>query len=326
MHATAWRPTRRALISAAAAWPLAARPQGRFPQRAIVIVVPFGAGGIADLTARAVAERMSARLGQPVVIENKPGAGSIVASRAVAGAAPDGHTLLLMTNGHAVSVGLFKRLPYDPRTAFAPITTLGRFDLGIFVDGASRWRTLGDWLADARARPGRLTVGTIAPGSTQHLAARLFETTAGIDVLGVPYNGSPAVFTALHGGQVDTAVEILGPMLPQLQAGTVRALAVTGSARFPGLPDVPTVAEAGVPGYEVSSWNALAAPAGTPADVVETLGDAARASIADPALRTRLQALGVRLEGSTPAALQALLASEIDRWGAVIRRAGIQPT
>ncbi len=315
---------RRTLLATLAAAPLVPlRAQPAFPQRAITLVVPFAAGGIADLTARAVAEQMGRHLGQPVVIDNRPGAGSIVASQAVARAAPDGHTLLLISNGHAVSVGLYPRLPVDPRQAFAPITLLGAFDLGLFVAADSRLRTLGELLAFARAQPGRLTVGSIAPGSTQHLAARLFETTAGIEALPVPYNGSPALLAALRGGQVEVAWEIVGPMLPQLQAGAVRALAVTGPQRNPALPAVPTVAEAGLPGYAVSSWNGLAAPAGTPAPVLARLGEAARAALQAPAVRERLGALGVRLGGSTAEEMTLLLASEIDRWGAVIRRAGI---
>jgi tripartite-type tricarboxylate transporter receptor subunit TctC len=301
------------------------RAQGRFPERAVTLVVPFAPGGIADLTARAVAEHMARTLGQPVVVENKPSAGSIVASQAVATARPDGHTLLLMSNGNAVSVGLFRKLPYDVQRDFAPITTLGSFDLGLFVAAGSRFATLADVLAYARAQPGKLNVGTIAPGSTQHLAAKLFESTAGIDALVVPYKGSPAVLTALRGGEIDLAVEITGPMVPQVQAGAVRALAVTGGQRHPALPAVPTVQQAGVAGYEVASWNALAAPAGTPPEVVALIGRAAREALAAPEVQARLGPLGVRLGGSTPTELQQLLAREIARWGAVIRAAKIEP-
>lgn len=300
-------------------------PPPRFPQRPVTLVVPFAPGGIADLTARAVAEAMSRSLGQPVIVDNKPSAGSIVASQAVLSARPDGHTLLLMSNGHAVSVGLFRQLPYDTLSAFAPITTLGEFDLGLFVPAGSRYAQLRDVLADARARPGRLNIGTVAPGSTQHLAAKLFETVAGIDALVVPYRGSPAVLTALRSGEIDLAFEIVGPMLPQVQAGAVRALAVSSARPSPALPGVPTVQQAGVTGYDVASWNALAAPAGTPPEVLRVLGDAARAALASPSVQARLTPLGVRLEASTPAELQALLTREIQRWGGVIRAAKIEP-
>jgi tripartite-type tricarboxylate transporter receptor subunit TctC len=317
-------PTRRAaLLSLGAA---ALCPAGRAADKpAITLIVPFGPGGIADLTARAVAEHMGKSLGQAVVVDNRPSAGSIVASQHVANARPDGQTLLLMSNGNAVSVGLFKKLPYDTLKAFAPITTLGFFDIGIFVASNSRFATLQSVLAFAKANPGKLNVGTIAPGSTQHLAAKLFETVAGVDVLAVPYKGSPAVMTALWSGEIDIAFEIIGPMLPQVSAGVMKALAVSSDKRNPALPDVPTVMQAGVAGYTVASWNALAAPAGTPPDVVARLGRAAREAVASPEVQARLGRLGMRLQGSTPAELQALLTSEIKRWGDVIRAARIEP-
>jgi tripartite-type tricarboxylate transporter receptor subunit TctC len=311
-------------LGAAVAAP-ALHAQARFPERPISLLVPFGPGGIADLTARAVAEHMSKSLGQPVVVENKPSAGSIVASQAVATAKPDGHTLLLMSNGNAVSVGLFKKLPFDAQKDFAPITTLGYFDIGVFVAGNSRFATLKDLLAHAKANPGKLNVGTIAPGSTQHLSAKLFETVAGVDLLVVPYKASPAVLTALRSGEIDVAFEIVGPMVPQVSAGAVRALGVSSNQRNPALPEVPTVIQAGLPGYNVASWNALAAPAGTPPEVLATLGKAAREAVASSEVQARLGRLGMRLQGSTPVELQALLASEIQRWGAVIRAAKIEP-
>lgn len=320
---------RRRLLAAGAAAPallaLPALAQARFPERAITIVVPFGPGGIADLTARTVGEQLAGALGQQVVVDNRPGAGGIGAAQQVRSARADGHTLLLMSNATAVSVGLFRNLPYDPARDFAPVGTLGYFDLGIFVPANSRFATLADLLAHARANPGRLNVGTIAIGSTQHLAAKLFETVTGIDTLTVPYRASPAVLTALRAGEIDVAFEIVGPMLPHVNAGAVRALAVTSGQRNTALPQVPTVAQAGVAGYDVASWNALAAPAGTPAAVIDALNRAVREALAAPAVRERLGNLGMRLAPSTPAELQALLQSETRRWGEVIRRAGIEP-
>jgi tripartite-type tricarboxylate transporter receptor subunit TctC len=312
-----------ALGSLALARPLQA--QSGFPDKPITLIVPFGPGGIADLVARAVAEQMARTLGQAVVVDNRPSAGSIVASQAVANARPDGYTLLLMSNGNAVSVGLLKKLPFDTLRAFAPVSTLGFFDIGIFADAKGRFATLKEAVAWARANPGKLNVGTIAVGSTQHLAAKLFETVAGVDVLVVPYKGSPAVLTALRGGELDLAFEILGPMVPQVNAGVVKALAVSSGRRNLALPGVPTVQEAGVAGYDVASWNALAAPAGTPAEVIDKLNRAAREAVAAPAVQDKLGKLGVRLAASTPAELQALLAAEIRRWGDVIRAAKIEP-
>jgi len=268
---------------------------------------------------------MQRGLGTAIVVDNRPSAGSVVASTAVAKASPDGYTLLLMSNANAVSTGLFKKLPFDVVKDFAPITTLGFFDLGVFVPAASPMRSLGDVVARAKAEPGRVTIGTIAVGSSQHLAAELFKTKAGIDALIVPYKGTPAVLTALRAGEIDAAFEILGPMLPQVSAKAVRVLAVTSDKRHAGLADVPTVAEAGVPGYVVASWNALAAPVGTPASVIERLHAAANEALAQPAVQQRLQELGVRAQGGSPKQLEALLASEIRRWGEVIRAAKIEP-
>lgn len=319
---------RRALLATlllGAAMPALAQARTAWPERPITLVVPFGPGGIADLTARTVAQAMSAALKVPMVVENKPSAGSIVGSTAVAQAPPDGYTLLLMSNANAVSTGLFKKLPFDVQKDFAPVGTLGFFDLALFVAGESKLQTVRALLDLAKARPGKLTLGTIAVGSTQNLSAELFKSRTGIDTLIVPYKGTPAVLTALRTGEIDAAFEILGPMLPQLQAKVVRALAVTSDRRFAALPEVPTMREAGVADYEVASWNALAAPAKTPAAVVDKLNAAANEALQSPAVQQRLLGLGVRAQGGTPQQLQALLAAEIRHWGEVIRAAKIEP-
>ena len=300
--------------------------QGSFPQRPISLVVPFGPGGIADLTARAVAQAMAVSLGQAVVVENKPSAGSIVASQAVMQAAPDGHTLLLMSNGHAVAPSLMRKLPYDAQKDFAPIATLASFDLAVFVAQGSRFKTLGDLMAEARTQPGKLSVGSIAVGSTQHLAAAWFKQASGLDLLQVPYKATPAVLTALRAGEIDVAFEILGPWLPQVQAGALRVLAVSSGQRFADLPDVPTVQQAGgaaLAGYDLASWNALAAPAGTPPAVLVRLNSAANDALRQPAVLQQLKTLGVRPRGGTPDELRQLLATETRHWAEVVRRAGI---
>lgn len=321
--------TRRQLLTtlaaaSAAALPLVSRAD-TFPSKPITLLVPFAPGGIADITARTVAQAMGPLLGQTVVVENKPSAGSIVASQAVAKAAPDGHTLLLMSNGNAVSASLFKKLPFDVTKDFAPITTLGFFEMVVAVDAGSRFKSLGEVLAYAKANPGKLNIGTIAVGSTQNLAAELLKMRAGLDAVIVPYKGSPDVLRALKAGDVDVAVEILGPTMGQITGGSVRALALTDDRRNPVLPDVPTVQEAGVANYDVTSWNALAAPAGTPADVVAKIGKAARDALATPAVMKRLQELGVRAQAGTPAQLDTLLNAEIRRWRDVIQAAKIEP-
>ncbi|MDP1741241.1 tripartite tricarboxylate transporter substrate binding protein [Polaromonas sp.] len=294
-----------------------------FPAKPLKIVVPFGAGGIADLTARTVAQKLSESLGQPVVVDNKPGAGGVVAGDVVARAEPDGHTLLLMSNGTAVSAGLFKSLPFDAVRDFLPVSTLGFFDIAIITPADSKFKTLGELLAFARAHPGKLNVGSINVGSTQNLAAELFKTSAGVDLQIVPFNGTPAVITALRGGQIDAAVEILGPVLPQIRANVLRALAVTGDKRAVVLPDVPTARESGLFTFVASSWNALAVPAKTPKDVIARLNKEIAAALGSADVRTKLAELNVEARSSSPGQAAELLASETRRWGEVITRAKI---
>ena len=286
-------------------------------------MVPFAAGGVADITARVLSQKMSETLGQQVLVENRPSAGGIVASEAVAKAEPDGHTLLFITNGNAVSATLFKSLPYDTVNDFAPVSTVGFFDLVLVVDSASRIGSVRELIAFARANPNKFNVGTINPGSTQNLAAELFKSMAGVDAQVVPFKATPAVIVALKGNDVQAAFEFLTPVLPQIKGGTLRALAVTSAKRFPGLPDVPTVAESGVPGYQASSWNGVAAPAKTPRPVIERLNREVNAALADPEVRKRLSALGVEVRPGTPEALRELLVAEIAKWKVVIERAKI---
>jgi tripartite-type tricarboxylate transporter receptor subunit TctC len=266
---------------------------------------------------------MSETLGQQVLVENRPSAGGIVASEAVARAEPDGHTLLFITNGNAVSASLFKSLPYDTVNDFAPVSTVGFFDLVLAVDSASKIGSVRELIAVAKANPNKFNIGTINPGSTQNLAAELFKSMAGVDAQVVPFKATPAVIVALKGNDVQAAFEFLTPVLPQIKGGTLRALAVTSAKRFPGLPDVPTVAESGVPGYQASSWNGVAAPAKTPRPVIERLNREVNAALADPEVRKRLSALGVEVRPGTPEALRELLVSEIAKWRAVIERAKI---
>jgi tripartite-type tricarboxylate transporter receptor subunit TctC len=294
-----------------------------FPSKTVRIVVPFGAGGVADLTARTVGQKLSESLGQPVVIDNKPGAGGVAAGDAVAKAEPDGYTLLLMSNGTAVSTGLFKSLPFDAMRDFAPISTLATFDIAILVPADSKFKSLGELLAFAKANPGKLNLGSINIGGTQNLAAELFKSTSGTDMQVVPYNGTPALITALRGGQLDVGVEILGPVLPQVTANALRVLAVTGEKRAAVLPDVPTAKESGLPAFVASSWNALAAPAKTPKDVIARLNKDIALALTNPDIKKKLHELNVEALPGTPEQAAALLASETKRWGDVINTAKI---
>ena len=316
------------LISAAAGAALltgfvtSAQAEG-LSNRPIRIVVPFGAGGVADVTARVVAQQLSTQLGQPVVIDNKPSAGGIVAADTVAKSAPDGHTLFLMSNGSAVTVNLFNNLPFDMVKDFTPVSTLGYFDIGVITDAKSPFKNLGELVSYAKANPGKLNLGSINVGSTQHLAAELFKTTAGIDAQIVPFNGTPAVVTALRGKQVDAAVEILTPIMGQINAKAVNLLAVTGEKRSPLLPAVPTAQESGVKGFVASSWNALAAPSKTPAAVIARLNKEITAAVNNPEVTKKLRELNVQAQASTPEQTAKLLQSEIKRWGDVITTAKI---
>jgi len=295
-----------------------------YPARPVRLLVPFAAGGVADITARVVSQQMSAAMGQQVLVENRPSAGGIVASEAVAKAEPDGYTLLFLTNGNAVSVSLFKTLPYDTVGDFAPVSTVGFFDLVLVVDSASKIGSVRELLAYSKANPNKLNLGTINPGSTQNLAAELFKSMSGIDAQVVPFKATPAVITALKSNDVHAAFEILAPVMAQIKGGALKALAVTSDKRFAGLPDVPTVAESGVPGYQASSWNAVAAPAKTPKPVIERLNREVNAAVVLPEVRKRLGELGVDARGGTPEALHDLLVSEIAKWKAVIERAKIE--
>jgi tripartite-type tricarboxylate transporter receptor subunit TctC len=273
---------------------------------------------------RAVADALSARLKQPVIVDNRPGAGGVVAGEAVARAQPDGYTLLLVSNGTAVSSGLFKHLPFDALKDFAPVSLVGVFQLAVIVPANSRFKTLDELLSAAYDQPGKLNIATVNVGSTQNLAAELFKSVARIRVQIVPFNGTPQVISALRGGQVDAAIEILGPVKPQVTAGALRALATLGgpSSASPGIPIAAETSRA-LAHFDVASWNGLAAPAKTPADIIDRLNREVRAVLATPEVKQKLAALDVEARGSTPQELGALLANETKRWAEVITRAGI---
>ncbi len=310
-----------ALMAGASSSYVAAQPV--FPSKGLRIVVPFAAGGVGDLTARIVAAKLAERLGQAVVIENRPGAGGVVAAESVARAEPDGHSLFLMSNGTAVTAGLFKSLPFDTVRDFAPISTLGFFDISVVSHPDAPFKSFAELLTYARANPGKLNIGSINIGSTQHLAAELFKSSAGIDAQIIPFNGTPALIGALRGRQVDVGVEILAPVLTQSRAGALKALAVAGERRSPVLPDVPTATEAGVAGFQASSWNALAAPAKTPRAVIDRLAREVAATVADAEVQSKLRELNIDPRSSTPEQTTALLVNDIQRWSRVIERSGI---
>jgi len=294
-----------------------------WPTKPVRIVLPFGPGGVADITTRTLAPRLSDGFGQQVVVENMPGAGGIRAAETVARADPDGHTLLLLTNGNAVSQALFKSLPYDPVNDFATISTVSYFSMVIVTGANSKYKTLQDVIAEAKKNPGRLNIGTISPGGTQHLAGELFRSTAGIDALVVPHKTTGEVVIGVRNGSLDVGVDFIAPLVSGIRAGDLRALAMTAGKRFKGLPDVPTAIEAGVRGYDVASWNALAAPAKTPRAVIDRVHKELVKALAAPDVQSRFADLGVEPRASTPAELRELFISESRRWSRVVEAAKI---
>ena len=294
-----------------------------YPTKPLRLVVPFGPGGVADITARTVAPEVSKGLGQQIVIENKPSAGGAVAGQDVAHSAPDGYTLLLINNGTAVSKALFKSLPYEPERDFEMISTVGFFPLVIVTDPKSPFNSVKDLVAEAKKSPGKLNIATIGIGSTQHLAAELFKSATGINVQIIPYKATGEVVTAAKSGDAAAIFEFLAPMTSHIKSGNLRPLAITVAKRFPTIPDVPTAIEAGVAGYDVASWNGLAAPAKTPRAVIDRLHQEVAKVLASPAIQKRLSELGVEARASTPEELRKFFAAETQRWSKVVETAKI---
>jgi tripartite-type tricarboxylate transporter receptor subunit TctC len=312
----------KTLIAGLLLAPLLAFAQA-WPSKPIRIVLPFGPGGVADITTRTIAPKLSEGLGQQVVVENMPGAGGIRASSEVAKADADGHTLLLLTNGNAVSQALFKSLPYDPVNDFAMISTVGFFSMVIVTGANSKYKTLQEVIAAAKQNPGKLNIGTITPGGTQHLAGELFRSTAGIDALVVPHKTTGEVVVGVRNGNLDVGVDFIAPLISGIKSGDLRPLAVTAGKRQPQLPDVPTADESGVKGYDVASWNALAAPAKTPAAVIRRVHAELEKALAAPEVQKRFAELGVEPRPSSPEQLRAFFMSESQRWTKVVEAAKI---
>jgi tripartite-type tricarboxylate transporter receptor subunit TctC len=303
--------------------PRQARAEASYPNRAVRIVLPFAAGGVADTTARIIAERLGDKLGQRFYVENQPGAGGIAAARTVISSPPDGYTLVLLTNGTAISVSLFEKLPFDPLKDFAPISSLGFFDFIFCTSAASDFKTLADFIATAKTKPGALNVGTINIGSTQNLSAELFKTAADIDFTIVPYRGTPEVEVSLLQGNIALLIDSYSAIKGNVADGKFRALASSGPVRSESTPDLATVQESGVANYDVVSWNALFAPARTPPEIIKTLNGALQDLLADADLKKRLIALGIEAKAGTPEEIAGRLKSDIDKWRQVIEKAKI---
>jgi tripartite-type tricarboxylate transporter receptor subunit TctC len=311
-----------AALALMAAVPAPAQAQ-TYPDRPVRIVLPFGAGGVADITARIVADALGKKLGQRFVVENAPGAGGISAARAVLAAPADGYTLAMLTNGTAISVPLFKSLPFNPVTDFMPISSLGYFDFVIGTNPESGLKTLGDAIKLAKEKPDALNAGTINIGSSQNLSAELLKTSAGVKFTVIPYRGTPEVIIGVLRNDVQIMIDSYSAMKSNLQDKKIIPLATTGKTRSQSLPDVPTADQSGAPGYEVLSWNALFAPKGTPQAIVDTLNTALQTILADGEIKKKLLELGIEAKASTPAEISARLNDDIKKWGAVIEAANI---
>lgn len=317
---------RTALAAALSSTALLAQAQApAWPTKPVTLTVGFAAGGSADILARALSQKLTGVLGQPVVVDNKPGAGGTIAAAGVASAAPDGHTLLLVTSGHAGSGALYPTLRYDPIKSFTPVIKLAATPVVVVAPAAQPWKSLTELLDAARKAPGTLNYAAGGGGATTTaLAAEFLKKDTGTDMVQVPYRGSGPALTALLSGEVQVGFEIPSSALPHIQSGKLRALAVTTRTRSAALPDVPTVIEQGLRDFEVIGWFGVLAPAGTPAAVVDRLNRELNAALQQPELRERLSGLGLESGGGTPAEFQKLIASDTQRYGEAIRRMGIK--
>ncbi|CAM3811504.1 tripartite tricarboxylate transporter substrate binding protein [Paracidovorax anthurii] len=313
------------LAAAALAAPTAqAQAPGAWPDKPIRLVVPYPAGGNADTTARLLSTQLSERLGQPVVVDNRPGGSGTIGAAAVAKAAPDGYTLLLDATAFTVNPSLFPKLPYDAAQDFVPVSLITQAPLLMVVPATSPFHTVADVVQAARARPGQLTFASAGNGGAQHLAGELFKQGAQVSMTHIPYRGGAPALTDLVGGQVDLMFSATSASGPFVRSGKLRALAITSAQRADGWQQVPTLAASGLPGFQVSEWNGLFAPAGTPRPVVDRLEAEARAIVASPALQRRFAEMGVQGVGSSARDFGAFVKAETAQWTRVVRASGIR--
>jgi tripartite-type tricarboxylate transporter receptor subunit TctC len=294
-----------------------------YPTRPVTLIIGFAPGGPSDVMARLLTRKMEEILKQPLIIENRVGAGGGIAATAVARAAPDGHTLLLATGSSlAINVSLYKNLGYDPEKDFEPVSLVGVQTNVLYAHPSLPAKTLGEFVAYAKANPGKLSFGSGGVGTPAHLAGELLKIKAGIEYTHVPFRGTGPALQSVIGNHVPTAFNPPSPLLPHLQSGAIKAIAITTLKRTPALPDVPTIAESGYPDFDAATWHAIVAPAGLPADVRAKLHQAIDATLSEPATRKAFADLGVDIVNSTPAELRAYIKSEIPKWAEVVKASG----
>jgi tripartite-type tricarboxylate transporter receptor subunit TctC len=313
-----------ALLACGLAGGAATAAEPAWPVKPIRLVLGVGTGGVGDILMRTVAAQMSEQLGQQLVVENRPSAGGVSAAQAVIKAEPDGYTLMQAGNGVAISAALFKSLSYDILRDFAQVSTVGHFQLVLLATPESKFASVADIVNFAKRNPGKLDIGTTSPGSTQFLAAELFKSVTGISAQTVPFKSNAQIFTAMRGGEVGVAFELIGPAMVHIRAKTINALAFGSNTRFPGLPEVPTMKEAGIDGYNVTSWSGISAPAKTPPALLDRIAREVARAVAVPDLRQKLLDMGIEARASTPAEARALMVADIAKWRELIARAGIE--
>jgi tripartite-type tricarboxylate transporter receptor subunit TctC len=323
-------PTRRVAMLATATLALAlvapsvsAQPPASFPTRPVKLVVPFPPGGAADTFARFLGDRLGQAWGQSVIVDNRPGAGGIVATQYVANSPKDGYTLEIVTVGHAVNPHLYAKLPYDTEKDLVPVARVATLPNMLMVNNAVPARSVKELIALARKKPGQLTYASAGNATTSHVAAAMFTSMAKLDMVHVPYKGSAPAFTDLLGGQVNVFIDPIVPAAESVKSGKLRALAVTTAKRSPLMPDLPTMAEAGVPGYEFSAWFILLAPAGTPPAVVQKINADVEHLMSLPDTKAKFTELGAEVGHGTPEELRAFIASEVARYGKIVRDTGM---
>ena len=319
--------TRRRLLLAsgagavAAQWPITASAQA-FPAKPIRFVMPYPPGGSSEILARPIAQEMTKQLGTSVIIDFKPGGGTTIGADMIAKSAPDGYNIVMMLSAHAINATLMPKLPYDTVRDFAPITIAATLPLVVVVPAQSSIRSMADLLARARANPGKLTFASAGPGNTSHLSVEYLKSMLGLDMIHVPYKGSGPAIIGLLGGEVDFMFDSLSSSLPQIKGGKFRAIAMASAQRSRILPDVPTVAESGVPGFDVSVWYSVLAAAGTPAPIVNKLHTEIVRAMRAPETKEKIEAAGYDIVGSTPEQAGEFIKAEIVRWSRVVKDSG----
>ena len=296
-----------------------------YPDKPVKIIVPYSAGGSTDSTARLIAQNLTQQLGQPFVVENKPGAGGTIGHDAVAKAPADGYTLLFSAEGPlVVSPHTYSKLPYEPIKSFEPVKLIATAPLLLVVNPKVQAASVQELIKYASANPGKITYGSFGNGSAAHLAGEQFKILAGVDIVHIPYKGSAPALTDLIGGQIDMMFDVLVSALPQVKGGRLRALAITSPERSPLVPESPTMQEAGVIGFDAGTWFGVLAPAGTPKSVIDTLSKELDATLTKPVIRESLASQGAMVAGGTPREFADFFRSEMDKWGKVVRAAKIK--